>query len=414
MRQEPFLFGAATSAYQVEGHDPAADWAWYAREGGVPPCDQAVDHWRRWKEDFLLLNAFGYSAYRFSLSWSRIQPEPDRWDDRALDRYAVMLDELHRLGITPLVTLHHFVNPWWISEKGGWEQPETVERFLGFVRKVLDALGGEVPYWITLNEPVVYAVQGWVEGTWPPFVRSLPRAFRVLRHMAMAHVLAYREIKSRYPSAFVGLAKHLITIVPLHTRGPDRWSAGILDALFNWRWLEGVARGTLPFPFGRGEVLGVPPVLDFLGINYYARRRVRFDPRPWALFLRVVPPPSPPRNQMGWEEDPRGLTELLLKAHQKLGVPLWITENGIAVDEDLLRQQFINDHLLAIQEARKKGVPVEGYLYWSLLDNFEWAEGFRPTFGLVRVVRPSMDRIPRPSARYLRTRVEQLFFPSSP
>jgi len=411
MKQEPFLFGAATSAYQVEGHDPAADWAEYARQGKVPPCGVAVDHWRRWREDVLLMNAFGYTAYRFSLSWSRIQPEPDRWDHGALDRYAALLDALHRLGITPLVTLHHFVNPWWVSEKGGWETPQTVDRFLAFVQKVVGVLGGEVPYWITLNEPVVYAVQGWVEGTWPPFVRSLPRAFRVLRHMAQAHVLAYREIKSRYPSAFVGLAKHLIAVQADRPGLLDRWSAGILDMMFNWRWLEGVHQGILGVPFGRGEVIGVPPVMDFLGINYYARRRVRFDPRPWALFLRVVDPPTPPRNQMGWEEDPEGLTGLLREAYRRFGLPLWITENGTAVDNDLLRQQFLNDHLLAVRTARSEGVPVEGYLYWSLLDNYEWAEGFRPTFGLVQVVRGSLDRIPRPSARYLRERVNELFFP---
>ncbi len=407
----PILYGTATSAYQVEGMNVFADWWMEEQNGRLPVSLEAVDHWNRWEEDFLLMASAGMTAYRFSLSWPRIEPLPGRVDSRALDRYRRMVGRLHEIGLVPLVTLHHFVNPYWFYRKGGWLLPEAPLVFQRYVRTVVQALGDLVPYWITLNEPVVYAYHGFLEGIWPPFHRSFRQTFRVLAHLVRAHTLAYQTIKEHVPTARVGIAKHLIAFRPHRNAGKDRWVVHRIRRMFNEDVPMMIREGRLFPPYGNATLT---PALDFLGINYYMTRTFTFSIRaPFRLFAREVPRTSAYPNTMGWTLDAEGFREVLQWA-RSLHLPLWITENGIATHEgheDPVRQQFIRDHLRVLREERDRGLPVEGYLYWSLLDNYEWAEGFRPRFGLVEVDYATLACKPRASLHRFASIVREIFAP---
>lgn len=404
----PILFGAATSAYQVEGMNVFADWWMEEQKGNLPPSMEAVDHWNRWEEDFLLLKSAGLQAYRFSLSWPRIQSLPDRIDHQALDTYRKMVGNLRAFGVLPLVTLHHFVNPYWFARQGGWLHPESPQRFQKFVGIAVRALGDLVSHWITLNEPVVYAYQGFLKGQWPPFYKHTCSAFRVMDHLAQAHRLAYLTIKEHLPEAKVGIAKHMVAFRPYRDSFLDRWTAQRVHQTFNQQFIDKIRESFHP------SQKDTPLLLDFLGINYYMIRTVRFWPwTPFELFSKEVPSDTHYPNTMGWPMEAGGLGEILHGIiKQGINIPLWITENGIATDEDQedsLRQQFIRDHLEVIREARTEGIPIEGYLYWSLLDNYEWAEGFGPRFGLIAVDRTTQDRIPRRSLNRFRIIVQEVF-----
>lgn len=390
------FFGAATSAYQVEGWNVFADWWMEEQNGRLPLSLEAVDHWNRWEEDFLLMASAGFTAYRFSISWPRVEPQEGRWDVRALERYRRMLERLHELKITPVVTLHHFVNPYWFYRQGGWLRPDAPLAFQKYVRVVLQHLGDLASIWITFNEPVVYAYHGFLEGIWPPFLRSLRKTYRVLRHILLAHELATQVIREYCPDARVGIAKHLIDFRPAG-RGLSEKVASRVHRMFNQDVLDILVTGKMRMPYGR-EDLG--KTLDFIGVNYYMTRTFRFSLRAFTrFFAQEVPTESLYPNTMGWSMDASGL-EGVLRFAASYGLPLWITENGIATaegHEDPVRETFIRDHLQVVRRMRDEGLPVEGYLYWSLLDNYEWAEGFEKRFGLVEVDYTTLERRPRTS-----------------
>ena len=343
----------------------------------------ACDHWNRVETDTALLVRLGVGAHRFSVEWARIEPEPGRFDRAALDHYRAEVDGLIAIGVEPLLTLHHFSLPSWLAERGGVLARELPSRFEAFTRQVARTLGDRVKFWITINEPNVLVAQGYVLGLWPPGVRqpqSVPGAISSLRR---AHVAAYRAIHELVPDASVGLAHHVRLATPASRSLLDRAAAGLLDVTFNRLFLD------LP--------------QDYLGVNYYSRDVVRFDrTRPLELFAERSVAPGAALSDLGWEIYPRGLG-VVLRMLARRRKPIWITENGVADAADRVRTRFLVDHLAEVAAAIADGVDVRGYLHWSLLDNFEWAEGYAPRFGLYSVDYRTQVRTLRPSgAAYAR------------
>lgn len=387
-QKQSFLYGAAMSAHQVEGDNVHNDWwDWEKRTPGVERSGKAVDHYNRYREDFALAKQLGHNAHRLSIEWSRIEPAREQWNESAVQHYRDVLEELHRLDIKTFVTLHHFTNPLWFARSGGWTHAQAPEIFERYVRYVAQHLGDLVDFWITVNEPMVYATKSYWYKDWPPAKRSLGGMLRVIKHMARAHVAAYHTLHSVKPGALVGVAKHLIAYLPEHHRQlDDRFVVGFMDWWFNHRWYR-LTGGTH----------------DFIGVNFYFTTE---------KIVSVFPPSvrdapwEGPVSDMNWPIRPEGLTHVLLHM-RRYEKPIYITENGLADADDSHRADFIRSHLRAVEKAQDQGADVRGYLYWSLLDNFEWADEFTPRFGLVEVDYKTMKRTPRKSAYVYKAIIEQ-------
>lgn len=361
---EKFLWGAATSAHQIEGNNIHNDWwEWERRQPAPMQSGLACDSYRRWREDLALAKQLGHTAYRFSLEWSRLELAPERWNREALEHYRQILLEMRRLKLASFVTLHHFTNPIWFARRGGWLSADSPELFARYVRLVVQQLGEAVDFWVTINEPNVYAGNSYWHGKWPPSRKSFWQTARVMGHMIAAHKQAYRIIHATVPGAKVGIANNLIACG--HKKAGFSWHA-LRQWVFN-HWFLWRTRG----------------YHDFIGVNYY--------------FPCGLTKTDGRTSDMGWPIYPAGLTEVLLEA-KRYGVPVYVTENGLADTGDSQRADFIRSHLRAVEEAQRQGVDVRGYLHWSLLDNFEWADGFAPRFGLVDVDFVTQKRTIRPSA----------------
>ncbi|NOT32921.1 MAG: glycoside hydrolase family 1 protein [Candidatus Eisenbacteria bacterium] len=403
-----FLWGAATSAHQVEGNNTLNDWWAWEQQGRVPVASGlACDHYRRFREDFDLARDLGHNAHRLSLEWSRIEPEEGRFDDAALTHYREVLEALRARRIEPLVTLQHFTIPRWLAEQGGWENEATERLYVRYVRRVVDAYGDLVRWWITFNEPVVQVFKGWIVGQWPPGrTGDYPRALQVVRRLLRSHVLAYHEIHTRRPDAMVSVAKHCLALRPNNPRNPFDWlSTRGRGYLFNELFLDSLHTGRLALPGQFFEHLPMGRTLDFIGANYYTRDFVRNTGFGLPGLVGTSATLDNPRhvgkrNDLGWEIYPEGLGHFL-RTFRRYQVPIVITENGIPTSDEDDRWSFIFLHLWQVMRAMEAGVPVAGYLYWSLLDNFEWADGYDAKFGLVGVNFATQQRIVRPSARWL-------------
>ncbi|MBK7368330.1 MAG: glycoside hydrolase family 1 protein [Candidatus Eisenbacteria bacterium] len=407
-----FRWGAATSAHQVEGGNTRNDWWRFeatpgAIRGGRGSGD-ACRHYERFEEDFDLAAADGHTAHRLSLEWSRLEPEPGRFDPAEVAHYHAVLGALRARGMEPVVTLHHFTNPLWIADRGGWESRETIDRFVAFARFCAAEFGAEVDWWCTVNEPEVFAFRGWAEGVWPPAVRDRSRALVVIAHQLEAHGRAYRAIHEADRvdadgdghAARVGFAKHHVQLEALRAWHPlDRLVAHFERRVFN----EAVERAAvdgriaLEIPCARAVRRDVPELkgaLDWFGLNYYTRWRVQAFAEP-----PHVATPGAPVNDLGWEVWPDGLRRAL-HAAGRTGAPVLVTENGVADAHDALRPRAIVEFAEAMHRAIAEGVPVRGYLHWSLLDNFEWADGWHGRFGLYGVDErdPGAPRVRRRSA----------------
>jgi len=376
---EGFLFGAATSAHQVEGRNDGCDWvAWEAKGGAKDRSGDACDHYRLYPDDIALLRDLGLQSYRFSVEWARIEPEEGRFDAAELRHYRDMVDLCRKVGVEPIVTLHHFTLPTWLSASGGVLAPRSAELFARYCRQVAEALQGRVRWVVTINEPMILVLMGYLQGVWPPGQKSPGDAVRAARRLVSWHKLAHAAIRGVDQDMLLGVAKHWIDFRPLDAAKPvHRLGSRLQHHLFNRWYLE-----------------QVKSVSDFIGINYYARQYA-------TSLLRQVPlaTPEDPRTEMGWSIAPDGLRAALAGA-AAYGLPLIVTENGIACQQDEERIRYIDSHLAAVRQAMAGGADVRGYQYWSLLDNFEWAEGYRPQFGLVAVDRSSQRRTVRESARH--------------
>jgi len=389
-----FLWGAATAAHQVEGDNRASDW-WAAEESGRLPhrSGRACDHLRRYEADFDLARAFGHNAHRLSLEWSRLEPEPGVRDEAAFGHYERVLEALRARGLEPVVTLHHFTAPRWFAERGGWLAADALDRFAAHVDAVVERFGSQIRWWITVNEPTVLAKHGWVTGDWPPFVRGRwDLAFRVIHRLCTAHRRAYRCIHARVPDALVSFAHSIPWIEPCDpSRTLDRLAAR-LRTIFLVDWCFDRVRES-----GRR-------LLDYVAVNYYTRSIVRWRPRGRALLFGVDchEPHHGPRlfDDLDQELWPEGLLQVLRRC-ARLGLPVLVTENGIATTDDGLRLAHLRGHLEALARALGEGVELRGYLHWSLMDNFEWAKGTTARFGLAATDFATLERRPRPAMRLL-------------
>jgi beta-glucosidase len=389
-----FLWGAATSAHQVEGGNRANDW-WAFEEAGKLPfrSGDACRHYLLFEQDFDLARAWGHNAHRFSIEWSRIEPRQGAWDLAAVDHYRAVIEALRTRGMEPVVTLHHFTNPVWFAEAGGWLVRRNVTHFARYVEFVAGELGDRVRWWITINEPTVYAKNAFVTGDWPPCRRGdWAAAWRAIRNMGRAHRLAYDILHRQRGDALVGFAHSAPLVAPRQPAGAmDRMAALLRDLFLN--------RVPLRLMAGRSGRR-----LDFFGLNYYCRTLVHWQPRGTAALFGadwLADDQGEPRafSDLGWEIHPAGLKRQLAR-FARYGVPVLITENGLATTDEERRLGFLRDHLGSLAAAVAEGIPVAGYLYWSLMDNFEWTSGTAPRFGLAATDFATQERIPRPAAAY--------------
>jgi beta-glucosidase len=401
-----FLWGSATSSHQVEGGCTNNNWFQFesaTNANGRPrilngqKAGLAADHWNRYRDDIALMKALSLNAYRFSVEWSKIEPREGNVDNDALSHYADVVRDLRAAGIEPMVTLHHFTNPIWFEERGAFLQEHAHEIFGRFVRKVVERLGANVNLWMTINEPSVYALNGYYFGDFPPGEHNPRSAARVLRNILLSHTEAYRVIKLVQPEARVGLAINFFVFDPPSSLNLlDVVSARLISRSINesiLRYLrDGVFRFGMPGVVRESYNSGIRGAFDYLGLNYYTRFRPRISPFVKGLATAVQDLPAEYSTDMGWEIYPQGLYRALKVLHSYTPKPIYITENGIADAGDTKRARFIEDHLLVMNRAITEGIDVRGYFYWSLLDNFEWALGFTKRFGLYRVDFSSQKR----------------------
>ncbi|HEX9104275.1 MAG TPA: family 1 glycosylhydrolase [Polyangia bacterium] len=384
---ERFLLGCATSAHQVEGGNTGNDWwAWEAAPGRI--CDgsrsgDACGWWSgRAEADLTLAAELGQNAHRLSLEWSRLEPEPGRYDAAAFDRYEHLLAHLRRVGMRAMATVNHFTLPRWAGARG-WMTPGLVSRFAALASECARRLGSLVDLWATLNEPLVLAVMAYLGRAWPPGDGDAVSCVRAVRRLREAHLEAHAAIHRERPSAQVGIVLNMPVFAPARARDPrDRAVARLQHLLFNELFLRSLARR-----------------YEFIGLNYYGRYAVRFDlGAAGYVFGRHVQRPTVATAHTDWGQIyPGGLTEQLV-ALSSYGVPVYVTENGVFDNDDLLRTAFLRDHLAAVLDALQRGADVRGYFHWSLVDNFEWAEGWSARFGLVAVDPTTQRRTPKASA----------------
>jgi beta-glucosidase len=400
-----FLWGTATSAHQVEGDNTNNNWSTWEQEPGRIIQGQeaglACDWWGgRWREDFDRAAESGQNAHRLSVEWSRIQPTPDRWDEAALDRYREMLRGLHERNITPLVTLHHFTDPLWLSEGGGWGNQAVVEYFEEFVHKAVEALKEYVSLWCTINEPNVYAASSYITGDFPPGEKDIKLAFRVLTNMVRGHAAAYRAIHALQPQARVGITVNYRPFKPARTWFlPDIWIANLYSSLYNEFFTRAITRGAASTIIGRVRIPEARGTQDYLGLNYYTRERIAFNLlKAKDVFARRFFDPHSELSDTGSiANEPEGMAEALNWARQ-FNLPILITENGVEDADDHLRPRYIIQHLHQVWRGINNSLPVKGYFYWTLVDNFEWERGWTQRFGLWELDVETQARRKRPSA----------------
>lgn len=397
-----FLWGAATSAFQLEGA-PACDWTgWRIRDEEDRLARlRGVGHLDRTDDDLDLLSVLGANAYRFSVEWSRIFPEEGTVDRVALDRYVRIASTLRDRGIEPMVTLHHFTHPSWFA---GWTSPSGRGEFLRFAEEVVRALTPSTRLFVTFNEPNVLVAGGWIAGVMPPGRKDAKEAGRVYASILSTHVDLYDLIHAEVDGAAVGLAHNMVDFHPATPLSQlDRFAVKASHSVYNLALLESFRTGylRLRLPILEEEFpVGTRDKLDFLGVNYYFRLFMRLSP----LCLAGPEPLHEDRSgrgltQTGWEVWPKGF-ETVLKTATLAGVPIVVTENGTAESDDDRKIAYLRDHLKVLKKVAREGVDVRGYFCWSLLDNYEWLEGLKPRFGLFRVDPETLRREPTEAAAW--------------
>lgn len=372
-----FLWGTSTSSHQIEGNNEN-NWTEWEQEGNIKDgsvSGRACNSWELYKEDIALAKSMHNNAYRFGIEWSRVEPKQGHFDTQALRRYHDMVTECRKNGIEPFVTLNHWTQPLWFRDMGGWQNQRSPLYFKKYAERVVKELGHDVRFWITINEPLIYSYNSYLSGKWPPQKKKLASFLKVQKNLVKAHRLAYFALHDFGPCE-VGIAKNNQFFEPYVASWFNRAAVALAARYWNHSFLK-----------------KIDETMDFIGINYYFHNRVYV-----TLSGYVQMNENKATNDMGWEIYPQGLYEVLTGV-RRYGKPVYITENGLADARDTRRADFIRDHLKNAHKAIKDGVDVRGYFHWSLLDNFEWADGFEPRFGLHEVNFETFERTPRASAQ---------------
>lgn len=408
---DTFLWGASTASHQVEGNtynqwtvwelEHAAELAKTAKKrlDWVPAWDEikgqaqdpenyisgkGVEHYERYQLDFDILKALNMNSFRFGIEWSRIEPEEGKWDAREVEHYRTYILELRRRKIRPVLNIWHWTMPVWFTNKGGLTKGSNLKYWQRFVEKIAKEYGDLVDYVITINEPNVYATHSYIIGIWPPMLKKPLQGAYVYWNLVRAHRQAYRILKGHRHDMQIGIAAQLANIQAKRPRNlVDVTFTQIMRYLWNWWFLRRIRKHQ-----------------DFIGINYY-----------FTDYYRTYKRENPklPLSDVGWYMEPEGLYPLMLRTWAHFKKPILISENGLADRNDAQRQWWLEQTVVAMERALSEGVDVAGYFHWSLLDNFEWAYGWWPEFGLVHVDRENgMKRTVRPSAKWLADKIEEL------
>lgn len=403
-----FLWGSAVAAHQVEGGNTRNDWwLWEQTPGHIRhnhTSAVAADWWNRAEDDIALAGQLGHNALRVSLEWSRIEPREGEWDEAALARYRRQFEAMRRQGLEPMVCLFHFTLPQWVAGRGGFETTWAIDRFTRFVDRVAHEYKDLVRYWLTLNEPMVYVALGWFVGAWPPGKASLADAIKVARHLVHAHAQAYHVIHRHRPDAQVSVGMHVASYVPHNGESRlDHTVANLRDWLLNMVWLRATLEGVMRPPLGLNSRVGdAVDTHDFLGFQHYFTYPMAFSMRHAPnLFAREVVKMQPGAGGFMGEYRPEGLGFWATKL-KTFGKPLIVTENGLLEVEERERPAYLLRVLSGLHDAIQDGADVRGYFHWSLIDNFEWAEGYEARFGLVQVDFDTQQRTVRPSGYLFR------------
>jgi len=350
-----FLWGSATAAYQVEGNNINSDWEKYPPKKGHGPAGRACDHYNRFNKDFDLAKQLNQNAHRLSIEWARIEPKQGEFSQKEIEHYREVLKALKQRGFKIMLTLHHFTLPCWFADMGGFAKRKNLIYFQRYAEKVLDEYKDLVDFWITINEPMIFSWQGYCPGIWPPEKRSVFLYLKISNNLTKVHKKVYNSFHKQ--GVLVGIAKNCTYFPPLF-RFIGLWqNHWFLKRIKNYQ--------------------------DFIGLNYYS---------PYKIKTKKI-------SDMGWSIYPKGIY-FLLKSLKKYNKPIYITENGIADADDSRRKDFIETHLEQVHRAIEQGADVRGYFYWSLMDNFEWADGYGPRFGLIEVNYNTMARKIRKSAQF--------------
>jgi beta-glucosidase len=402
-----FLWGAATSAHQVEGNNTNNQWWAWEQEGGHISdgsfSGRACDHYNLYEKDFDLVKELGHNVHRFSVEWSRIEPKEGVWSEKEIEHYRKVIQALKERNIIPMVTLHHFTNPLWLEKKGGWLNPASVDFFERFTRKVVESLGDLIPFYNTINEAVLTAYVSFGLGVHPPCHKDMNEFYTAGKHFLMAHGKCYHAIHETVKDMGfkikpqVGTVNQMIYYDPVDPNvKEDVEEAASIDELTNRWFLDGIQTGIIREPFGEGEELDyLKGSQDFIGVNYYTRTQITprlNDPKVLELMMSRVGETTDM-----YEVYPEGLYKQLMSV-KKYGKPVYVTENGIATKDDNQRCRYILTHLRIAHNAIRDGLNLKGFIYWSLMDNFEWGFGFSMRFGLIEVNYDTLERKPRPSA----------------
>jgi beta-glucosidase len=408
-----FFWGVSTASHQVEGNTVNQWTVWelahakeqaitaHQRYGWLPNWSdirvraeeaenyvsgQGVAHLKLFREDFGIAKSLNMNAFRFGIEWARLEPEPGKWDEAAFEHYRTYIRELRERHLEPFMNIWHWTSPTWFTDKGGFEHRKNLKYFHRFIRKVADEFAEDLNYIITINEPNVDTSFGYLVGLHPPHQqKQFVKFCKVYWNMVTCHRKAYAILKTKKPTLQVGIAQQLANIQAKRPHNMfDEFSTKWMRYFWNWWFIKRIRNQQ-----------------DFVGINYY------FSDYYTGWLKRENP--KVPLNDMGWYMEPEGLYPLLLRTWARFKKPIYITENGVADSEDQYRRWWLEETIIAMERALSEGVDLRGYFHWSLLDNFEWQDGWWPKFGLVKVDREhGMKRTVRPSAKWFAARIKAL------